>query len=483
MGGPGGDTWWLSTASGGGTVDCLGGSDYTACQVALDASDPTHKTLYVAGRSGMWRSDDALTTDSPVWYPCMRHLNAAGSTAVAADPNSPTRAACVDVDWTFQYSTDNFSHVTRKSTALGGQQEYCLEVDSTTDPGPSKVSALYLGRDKDLLYCANPDTSNWVSTGLANKGGIFGCSARYIAGTGTVVLAAVQNSGVWRKVGAGSAGSWGGGPIYAANNVMLGLAANNQRSVFSWGGGTSTLVYFTDRQNGVFRSFDAGSTWSVVIPPGSPGGAGAGTLLNRSGSVAVDPTDDNTCYVTQTTGLYSSTDATGAAPVFTKISLPGVVGSVTPGWVVCDDAGNAYVNTLINSSNQPKLFFKAKGDSTWYELSQGDPVFESLCGTTLQLTVGPGPAHVLYLSGVGIAVGKQSAPLQLSIARVGSQFVLSGTGLASTAYQVLSASNISQPVSTWPVVTTRTTDINGYFSWTNTLDFAVPSRFFRPLLP
>jgi hypothetical protein len=484
MGGPGGGLWWLSTPSGNGVTDCIGGSDYTACQTLLDPTDPTHRTLYVAGRSGMWRSDDALTVDNPTWYACMRHLNAAGSVAVVADPNSPGRAACLDVDWTFQYSTDDFSHITQKATSLGGQQEWCLELDSTTDSGVGKVSALYMGRDKDLLYCANPDTANWVSTGLGNQGNVYGCSIKYLPGIGTVVLAAVQNSGIWRKIGAGGAGSWGSGPIYAANNVMQGLSANNQRSVFSWGAGASQMVYFTDRQNGVFRSLDAGLTWTVVITPGSPGGGGQGTYLKRSGSVAVDPTDGRNCYVTQTTGLYYSTNADTSA-TFTAVTLPGVASSVPPGWAAYDDAGNVYVNTLITATSQPKLFFKAKGDTTWYELSNGDPVFQSLCGTTLQMTVGPGPAHVIFLSGTGMAVVTQTAQsvaTLLHIVRSGAQFVLSGTGPMGATYEVLSSTNLGRVLTTWDVLATQATDGTGAYSWTNGLDTTSLGRFFRLLV-
>lgn len=484
MGGPGGDIWWLTVASSGGVTDCIGGSQYVACQTALDPTDPTHNTIYVCGHGGLWRSDNALTTNSPTWYPCMRHLQGAGSTAVVADPNIPTLAECSDIDWTFQYSTDNFSHVTQKATSIGGTENgYCLAVDSTTTPGPGNVSPVYFGRDTDLAYLADPTSSNWISSGLGSQGSVYGCTVKYISGTGTVVLAAVESSGIWRKIGGGNTGSWGGAPIYTGNNIMQN-ASSVRRGVFSWGGGASQMVYFTDRTNGVFRSSDAGATWSLIISPSSPGGAGSGNSLQRSGSVAVDPTSDSICYVTQTTGLYSSTNANTASPTFSSVTLPGITGSVTPGWVVCDDVGNVYVNTLINASNQPKLFFKAKSDGTWYELSQGDPTFESLCGQTLQMAVGPGPAHAIYLSGLGMCVATQNyqAPtVQASLA--GTNLVLSGTGNASTPFSILSSTSLDVPTSNWGVVATQAFDIDGNYSWTNNLDPNIPVKFYRVMVP
>jgi len=484
MGDPGGDVWWLTAPTSDGITDCIGGSQYVACQTALDPADPTHNTIYVCGHGGLWRSDNALTTNSPTWYPCMRHLQASGSAAVAADPNVPTLAECSDVDWTFQYSTDNFSHVIQKATTIGGTENgYCLAVDSTTTPGPGNVSPVYFGRDTDLAYLANPTTSNWMSSGLGSQGSVYGCSVKYIPGIGTVVLAAVETNGIWRKIGGGNTGSWGGAPIYTGDNIMQNTSSA-QRGVFSWGGGSSQMIYFTDRVNGVFRSTDAGATWSLIIEPGSPGGSGSGESLLRSGSVAVDPTTDSVCYVTQTTGLYSSTNANATPPVFTPVALPGITGSVTPGWVVCDDVGNVYVNTLINAQNQPKLFFKAKGDTVWYELSQGNPIFESLCGQTLQMAVGPGPAHVIYLSALGMCVATlnyQVPTIQTSLA--GTNFILSGTGNASTPFSILTSTSLDLPMSNWNIVTTQSFNLYGNYSWTNGLNPNIPAQFYRLVVP
>ncbi|HTV41452.1 MAG TPA: hypothetical protein VMF08_12795 [Candidatus Sulfotelmatobacter sp.] len=484
MGDPGGDIWWLTAPTSDGVTDCIGGPQYVACQTALDPTDPTHNTIYVCGHGGLWRSDNALMTNSPTWYPCMRHLQASGSAAVAADPNVSTLAECSDVDWTFQYSTNNFANVIQKSTTIGGTENgYCLAVDSTTTPGPGNVSPVYFGRDTDLAYLADPMTTNWISSGLGDQGSVYGCSVKYISGIGTVVLAAVETNGIWRKIGGGNTGSWGGAPIYTADSIMQNTSSA-QRGVFSWGGGSSQMVYFTDRVNGVFRSTNAGAAWSLIIGPGSPGGAGSGGSLIRSGSVAVDPTTDSVCYVTQTTGLYTSTNANAASPVFNPVTLPGVTGSVTPGWVVCDDVGNVYVNTLIDAQNQPKLFFKAKGDTVWYELSQGDPVFESLCGQTLQMAVGPGPAHVIYLSALGMCVATQNylvPTVQATLA--GTNFILSGTGNASTPYSVFTSTSLDLPVSNWSLAATQAFDHYGNYSWTSGLTSNVPAQFYRLAVP
>ncbi|MCX7015824.1 MAG: hypothetical protein NTW86_25270 [Candidatus Sumerlaeota bacterium] len=405
MGDATGDVWWHSVSD---VSACLGGNSFVACQTVVDPSDSAHQILYVCGRAGPWRSDDALTSDNPAWYPCMRHLNATVDWGVAADPWTPTRAYCLDMDWTFLYSTDNFDHVTQKAFGVGGSEEFCLDVDSTTNPGVGKVSPVYVGRTTDLAYCANPASGPFVSTGLNSTGNVYGCSIKKTS-AGTVVLAAVENSGLWRKVGAGGSGDWGAAPAYNGNNIMQSLDSRNTHSVFSWGGGASEMVYFTDRQNGVFRSMNGGVDWIKVTAP-TGGWTGSGTHVRESGSVAVDPTDDAHCYVTQTKGLYFSSNANATPqPTFAKVAIADM-GTATPGWAVYDDEGDIYVNSLADGSYPPKIFFQAHGDSAWHDIAQNERIFQSQCGFARQMAVGPGPDHRIYLSnnGCGVCVGTQS---------------------------------------------------------------------------
>ncbi|MCX7015825.1 MAG: hypothetical protein NTW86_25275, partial [Candidatus Sumerlaeota bacterium] len=398
MGDATGDIWWLSELF---MADVIGGLDYVAGQVVLDPLDTTHNTLYVAGRSGAWRCDDAVSAASPTWYAAMRHLNGTGNMALGVDPNFPGRTCCTDVDWTFLYSTDGLSHMRQKTIPMGGQGEYCIAVDSTTNP--SAYGPVYVGRDTALAYNTDPATQSWVNTNLSVSTGVYGCSVKKTT-AGTVVLAAVGESGVWRKIGAEASGSWGTNPILSSDSCMQGLNAANQNVYFSWGAGASEMVYFTDKENGVWRSMDSGATWTLITPP-TGGWTSSGGNLKYSGAVAVDPTDDQNCYVTQTNGVFFSNNANATPlPSFTKIAIPGMG---VPGSAAYDGAGNIFINSLISASSKPKMFFKANGDSTWYDIV-GD-VFISQCPVTFQMVIGPGPDYPIYVGGKqGICVGTQS---------------------------------------------------------------------------
>lgn len=386
-----GNIWWHSDE----LRHIIGGSTFVACQTLVDPFN--RNTLYVCGRGGMWRTDNALAA-SPSWYAAVRHMNGSANRGVAVDPNHPMRGYTIDMDWTFQYTTNGFDTIKRQGISSGGQEEFCVEVDSTSNP--SAVSPVYVGRDGALAYNANPASSAWVDTKMNLQGSqnVLGCSIKRTA-AGTVVLAAVEGSGIWRKIGGGANGSWGGGPVYTADNILKGLHADNQKGVFSWGGGNSQMVYFTDRENGVFRSMDAGVTWSKIAGPG----AGSGGSTKYSGSVAVDPTDERNCYVTQTSGVWFSGNANAPTPTFTKITLSG---GGTPGWADYDDQGNIYINTLITDTKQPKLFFKARGGSQWHNIGT-DNVFRAQNGFVSQMVVGPGANPVIYLVGNGVSIGRK----------------------------------------------------------------------------
>ncbi len=401
MGDASGLPWWHFNSS----ANRIGGSKFVACQLLLDPLDGTHQTLFAAGRGGCWRTDNALAA-APTWYPVVRHQNASVNWDIAVDPNTASRVYNTDMDWTFEYSTDNFNTCVQQDIGPGGAEEFCIAVDSTTNP--SAVGAVYVARNGALAYNPDPATrASWADTNMPVGAAqdILGCSVKK-TGAGTVVLAAVYGSGIWRKVGAGANGSWGGAPVYTANNIMKGLSASTARTPFSWAGGTSGMVYFTDRENGTFRSMDSGANWAKITGPG----VGSGGDTKYSGSVAVDPTNAAHCLVTQTSGIWYSSNANAANAVdvnFTRVTLSN---AGTPGMATYDDAGNAYINTIIDSTHDPKLFYCAAGadptvSGNWTNIAPGDRAFISLAAFAMNMVVGPAPAHKIYLTAHGVVVG------------------------------------------------------------------------------
>jgi hypothetical protein len=104
------------------------------------------------------------------------------------------------------------------------------------------------------------------------------------------------------------------------------------------------------------------------------------------------------------------------------------LGTATPGWAVYDDAGNIYINTLVDLTHPPKtdpprIFFKAKGDTVWHEITNSDRIFQAQSLFTRQMAIGPAPSRMIYMGtqGGGVCVGSQpQAPLCQIAGRVTS---------------------------------------------------------------
>ncbi len=432
MGDATGDIWWHSIND---TSAILGGGTFVACQTLIDPSDPTHKRVYVAGRAGCWRSDDAFSVDNPDWYPTMRHINATINKEVVADQRDGSRVYNTDVDWTVQYSTDQMDHVRQKATGLGNGEEWALAVDNST----GLTGGVYLGRGTAMAYSADPPSTGWVDCKVPSAGqNVKGVAAKNVPGIGTVTLAAVQGKGIWRKIGAGATGTWT--QVFTGNGVTQNLGSVDN-TCFAWGGGSSQMVYFTDRVNGVYRSLNGGSSWTSI----STAIRGSGANLAYCGSVAIDPTNDANALITQTTGVWTSSNANAQPATFTKITLPTINGAAAgpASCAVFDDQGNAYINTIISGTTPPAVFFRAAGDTVWYNIAT-DATFRSQAGFAYCMSVGPAPDHKIYISanGTGITVGSQadtSAPVitNLSATPDATQITLSWTNPAPANFDVV----------------------------------------------
>src|SRR6185295_17359554 len=90
-----------------------------------------------------------------------------------------------------------------------------------------------------------------------------------------VILAMAQSSGIWRKAG----GVW--------SRVNPSVGGGGQPS-FSWLPG-SAVVSFYDDTTGVWRSNDAGQTWTRIWNQPS--------VADMTGFVAADPTTPSRVYV------------------------------------------------------------------------------------------------------------------------------------------------------------------------------------------
>jgi hypothetical protein len=252
------DTWWMLTQ---GTYAWPGKDPgYTASDVTVSPADAN--TVIFAGQGGPWRTTDGGTT----WYPVPNGDNILDHKRVSADPSTAGRAALGNIDWKAFTTGDSFRTADRTSPPGGSSHDaWSLAWDTGTSP-----ATLYAGvgeRDTNtggqVWKTQTPgDDSSWVEVGTLGGGGrrpVGLTVVRNPASPGVpIVLAVVQGSGLWRKVGANP---W----TQAAGFTTAPTTGWPQTVGFAWLRGFHK-VYVYDRTSGLWRSDDFGASWLRIAP-------------------------------------------------------------------------------------------------------------------------------------------------------------------------------------------------------------------------
>lgn len=270
VGGAGGPRWWLATRK----AVMPGGAQYVAADIAVSPLDS--RRLLIAGRSGVWGSEDG----GAQWSPLVRGLGVTINSAIVTDPGDPNRVYVATTDWVLFTSTDGMRTV-RQTRPPGGGVGYALALDPAAQS--NGVSRLYVGTagkgntGGEVWATDDATTDRFSAQGLNSATGgkaPLGLVAGR-AGNETVLVAAVRRSGIWRR----SAGRW-------ALVEPAAMRAAVRPVSMAWVGPN---VYLYDPGAGLWRSTDEAKHWSLLWPHRAP--------LTESSSLAVDPRDPDRGYV------------------------------------------------------------------------------------------------------------------------------------------------------------------------------------------
>ena len=401
VGGPAGAPWWLA----GRPEMMLAGSTYVTAQIAIDpASAPDgclRQHVLVAGRSGVWGTTDAGAD----WYPMVDGLGVTIVRALVADPTVPGRVYLAPADWGFLSSTNAGATVIR-SPPNKVNDAFDVAVDGTTSPGTVYLAAGLASTNTGGEIWSDPDPASgasWTSLGL----GAVDAGKRPLAvavnrvGGAPVVLAAVDGSGIWRK----ASGAW-----TKVEAVAMG-AQTTKAASFSWPSGSST-AYLYDRETGVWRSDDAGQTWTQIWHEPSP--------LERTGYVAADPRDPSRLFVSVGNGGLYRLDGATAGTVEGDGITPVPVGSfAAPGPIDVGAAGTLVATELPDGTAPPGVLTSSDEGASWTAIA--DTAYAAAGGFARSVSLGLVGSVWVGLDGDGMLVRIPSTPQYiLSAARAGT---------------------------------------------------------------
>ena len=345
--------------------------------LAIDPTIPT--TLYAAPRAGVFRSTDSGGS----WSASSIGLtDNSGKTltvfALAFDPTTPTTLyAAAGAGGVFR-STDSGGSWSASSAGL----TFGYNPQSVRDYGvralainPVTPSTLYAGTSWGAFQSSNSGDS-WIAanTGLlANP--LFVTALAIEPTTSTTLYAGTYGNGVFRSTDAG--GSWS--PRGLNNSfIVTALAIDPTIPTTLYAGYSSPGDRV--RAGGVYKSTNGGSSWSAASTGLS------GPYFSSVFALAIDPGTPSRLYAATDAGLFQSTDSgTSWSPSSLNVS-----------WVYTIAIDPRTPTTLYAGTQGVGVFRSMDAGSSWSAINSGMPDNTGLTLSIATLAIDPTAPSTLY---------------------------------------------------------------------------------------
>jgi hypothetical protein len=383
-----GETYWrVDPAKGEGAAPAwaatkrLDGPVFAIDQILIDRGNPDK--IHVVGQMGIWRTLDGGAT----WEPAVIGLGAAVHNAVAVDPRHPGWVYVGDTDNGLWVSHDHAESVAYCTRPPSGTKPTILDIDVDATTG-----FVYTAVGDDI-WSYDPVRRSWSQVKGADGKTLkeatgakapHGVEVGQVSGS-VVILAAVEQSGLWHLA---KGGTWMKSPSGPSLTSLP-----KKGTPFEWPAGTS-LVYFYDGDSGIWRSQDAGKSWTRIWNKHFGGG---------TGSLAVTA-DTSRLFVSSRDGLFRLDRADTGGPVGTpggivvnrlEVPDPGPLAAAGDTlWVTGTASPSGTANVVLWKSTNGSTFTAFKDD-----------YYQGAAGFALGLAVEPGYQYTAANS-MGLVVSR-----------------------------------------------------------------------------
>jgi photosystem II stability/assembly factor-like uncharacterized protein len=197
--------------------------------------------------------------------------------------------------------------------------------------------------------------SEWQSptdTGIAGAWPI-GMAAGKDASNNTILVAAAQSRGLWRK-NVTTNSSWT--LVSAACGITI---PGNKRLPITWSTINADTLWAFDLNAGIYRSTDYGQTWALVS-------AATGDTNYYKGWIVADPTDGQVVWMVTDTGFYKVTNARSGTWTATLVNV-----ATSPGPLALAPNGDIYLTDVTDGSpgSPPALWRSTDHGASWQDIA------------------------------------------------------------------------------------------------------------------
>lgn len=397
------DGWWIKETNRPGDVG------YFANCLSIDPGN--NKQIYVAGRSGVWRSDDSGVT----WHAKVKGLEATCLSQIALDPKRSGIFFVGSGDWVFFYSGDSGKTFERSLKGIGNWDEeedkniwkkyrmkngLCFAIDPRHEP-----STVYLGGDatginNGTIFKSTNAGKDWheANTGLP----VAGVSALAIDPVNySVLFAALTERGLYKTINCGN--NWEKVNMGKINNIFQGRGAGNLILIHPK---STNVIYILDKGNGVYKTVNGGKDWENIsrnLPH-----EGIKGMDQFVGGMALDHNNPDVVYLgLRKQGVYKTIDG---GEKWKKVTPPYILHG---GAMSIDPAdGCIYLASVPGVGDEdiegfvPGIYKSSNDGKSWSPIHTDDLLNISLKVTSL--AIDPHSKGKIYLTtqGNGIIVGE-----------------------------------------------------------------------------
>jgi len=297
---------------------------------AIAAAPSAPLVVYVATPVGIFQSVDGGTTWAPtagVGLP---------ATALAVDASSATTLYAATQQGIF-VSTDGAASWQPSTNGLTGSGFLTIVAD------PAQTGTVYASvQSPPALFRSTDFGQTWTQLSLAPNQLTSAVNAIVIGSNGAILLA--TNQGILISTDGGD--SWiAGAGLPVQNNQTLAISPDDP-----------SIVYLVNSSSKVQRSTDGGQTFSTVF---------SSIHLTQLSRVVVDPRNPSTVYVTDYDLLFRSTDA---GETWSQLSLPN---SITPQTIFISPADSRIFLGIYSPNNVFVTKWSADGSQVLYSTYLG----------------------------------------------------------------------------------------------------------------